>query len=74
VGRRARTQQALASALYLSFYYLGSSLVGWLCGELWQHGGWGGVVALLAALLGAALTITLRLRTLEPLAPACTPA
>jgi YNFM family putative membrane transporter len=74
VGRRARTQQALASALYLSFYYLGSSLVGWLCGVLWQHGGWGGVVALLAALLGAALTITLRLRTLEPLAPACTPA
>jgi YNFM family putative membrane transporter len=70
VGRRARTQQALASALYLSFYYLGSSLVGWLCGVLWEHGGWGGVVALLGVFLGAALMITLRLRRLEPMAPA----
>ena len=29
VGRRAHTQPALASALYLCFYYLGSSVVGW---------------------------------------------
>jgi MFS transporter, YNFM family, putative membrane transport protein len=70
VGRRARTQQALASALYLSFYYLGSSLVGWVCGVLWEHGGWGGVVALLGVFLGAALMITLRLRRLEPVGPA----
>jgi YNFM family putative membrane transporter len=74
VGRRARTQQALASALYLSSYYLGSSLVGWLCGVLWQHGGWGGVVALLGVFLGAALAITLRLRSLAPVAPALVPA
>jgi YNFM family putative membrane transporter len=70
VGRRARTQQALASALYLSFYYLGSSLVGWLCGVLWEHGGWGGVVALLGVFLGAALLIALRLRRLEPVGQA----
>ena len=74
VGRRARTQQALASALYLCFYYLGSSLVGWLCGVLWAHGGWGGVVALLGVLLGAALLIALRLRRLEPVGRALTPA
>jgi YNFM family putative membrane transporter len=74
VGRRARTQQALASALYLSFYYLGSSLVGWLCGVLWEHGGWGGVVALLGVFLGAALAIALRLRSLAPVAPALAPA
>jgi MFS transporter, YNFM family, putative membrane transport protein len=74
VGRRARTQQALASALYLSFYYLGSSLVGWLCGVLWEHGGWGGVVALLGAFLGAALMIALRLRRLEPLGQVLAPA
>jgi YNFM family putative membrane transporter len=74
VGRRARTQQALASALYLSFYYLGSSLVGWLCGVLWEHGGWGGVVALLGVLLGAALLIALRLRGLEPVPHAAAPA
>ncbi|KLU38138.1 membrane protein [Massilia sp. WF1] len=66
VGRRARTQQALASALYLCFYYLGSSVVGWLCGILWEHGGWGGVVTLLGSLLAAAMLISLRLRRLEP--------
>jgi len=70
VGRRARTQQALASALYLCCYYLGSSVVGWLCGVLWAHGGWGGVVTLLGVFLGAALAIALRLRRLAPLAPA----
>lgn len=68
VGRRARTQQALASALYLCCYYLGASVVGWLCGLLWEHGGWGGVVALLGACLGGAMLISLRLRTLAPLA------
>jgi len=70
VGRRARTQQALASALYLCCYYLGSSVVGWLCGVLWEHGGWSGVVTLLGVFLGAALAIALRLRRLAPLAPA----
>jgi YNFM family putative membrane transporter len=69
VGRRARTQQALASALYLCCYYLGSSVVGWLCGVLWERGGWGGVVTLLAVFLGAAVAIALRLRRLAPLAP-----
>jgi YNFM family putative membrane transporter len=69
VGRRARTQQALASALYLCCYYLGSSVVGWLCGVLWERGGWSGVVTLLGVFLGAALAIALRLRRLAPLAP-----
>jgi YNFM family putative membrane transporter len=74
VGRRARTQQALASALYLSFYYLGSSVVGWVCGLLWEHGGWSGVVALLGVFLGAALLIALRLRRLAPLGQTLAPA
>jgi YNFM family putative membrane transporter len=74
VGRRARGQQALASALYLFFYYLGSSVVGWLCGILWEHGGWAGVVTLLGGLLATALLITLRLRSLAPLGRAFTPA
>jgi YNFM family putative membrane transporter len=73
IGRRARAPQALASALYLFFYYLGSSVVGWLCGLVWAHRGWPGVVALLASFLGGALFIALRLRNLTPLAPA-TPA
>jgi YNFM family putative membrane transporter len=66
VGRRARAPQALASALYLFFYYLGSSVVGWVCGVLWAHGGWPGVVALLAALLASGLLVALTLRNLVP--------
>jgi YNFM family putative membrane transporter len=66
VGRRARAPQALASALYLFFYYLGSSAVGWLCGVLWSRGGWGAVVALQAACLGGGLLVALRLRHLTP--------
>ncbi|GGY83834.1 MFS transporter [Pseudoduganella plicata] len=70
VGRRARPPQALASALYLFFYYLGSSVVGWLCGHLWAWAGWNGVVLLLGTLLGGALLIARRLRSLMPLDPA----
>jgi len=67
VGRRARPPQALASALYLFFYYLGSSVVGWLSGVVWGHAGWGGVVGLLGAVLAGALAVALRLRGLAPL-------
>jgi YNFM family putative membrane transporter len=70
VGRRARAPQALASALYLCFYYLGSSVVGWFAGVAWEHGQWPGVVAVLGSVLGAALLIALKLRTLAPLEPA----
>ncbi|WP_288380043.1 MFS transporter [uncultured Massilia sp.] len=68
VGRRAKAPQALASGIYLFCYYLGSSVVGWLTGYLWEHWGWPGVVALLAALLGVGLAIALRLRHLRPAA------
>jgi YNFM family putative membrane transporter len=67
VGRRARAPQALASALYLFFYYLGSSVIGWVSGYVWQHGSWLGVVALLGAVLVVAMLIALRLRRLAPL-------
>ena len=70
VGRRAQAPQALASALYLFFYYLGSSVIGSFCGVLWSSAGWPGVVALLGGLLGIAFVIALRLRGLAPLAPA----
>ena len=76
VGRRARPPQALASALYLFFYYLGSSVVGWASGYVWEHGGWLGVVGLLGAILVVAMLIALRLRGLAPLdaaAPTPTP-
>lgn len=71
VGRRARASggQALASALYLFFYYLGSSVIGWAAGVLWARAGWGGVVGLLGSCLLAALAIALHLRRLTPIAP-----
>jgi YNFM family putative membrane transporter len=67
VGRRARAPQALASALYLFFYYLGSSLVGSASGLMMNLDGWPGVVAIQAVFLGIALAIGLRLRGLKPL-------
>lgn len=70
VGRRARAPQALASAIYLFFYYLGSSVIGSFGGVIWSRAGWPGVVALLGATLGISFVIALRLRGLVPLAPA----
>lgn len=67
VGRRAQAPKALASALYLFFYYLGSSVVGSLSGIMWGHDGWNGVVAVLAIILGLALLIALKLRNLAPI-------
>lgn len=68
VGMRARAPQALASAMYLFFYYLGSSVIGSLCGLVWSGAGWPGVVGLLALALGLAFLIALHLRALAPLA------
>ncbi|SFG74151.1 MFS transporter, YNFM family, putative membrane transport protein [Duganella sp. CF458] len=68
VGRRARGA-ALASALYLFFYYLGSSVVGWAAGVLWGRAGWAGVVGLLGACLVGAIAIAIHLRRLTPIAP-----
>jgi YNFM family putative membrane transporter len=66
VGMRARAPQALASAMYLFFYYLGSSLVGSLCGLVWSAAGWTGVVGVLALALALAFLIALHLRHLAP--------
>jgi YNFM family putative membrane transporter len=70
VGRRAQAPKALASAIYLFFYYLGSSVIGSFCGVVWSRAGWPGVVGLLGAILCAGFVIALRLRGLAPLAPA----
>ena len=70
VGRRASSNKALASALYLFFYYLGSSVVGSATGVMWGRGGWPGVVLVLGCALMLAMLVALRLRSLPPLAPA----
>ncbi len=71
VGRRALQARALASALYLTAYYLGGSLIGWLSGLLWPLAGWSGLVSFLLLTLLVGLAIALRLRGLAPL-PAAT--
>ncbi|AXJ95240.1 MFS transporter [Sphingomonas sp. FARSPH] len=45
VGRRARRNRGQAAAIYLFFYYLGSSVLGSAGGFAWTHRGWPGVTA-----------------------------
>jgi len=51
VGHRGGAERAAASAHYLLAYYAGSSVVGTLGGVVFARAGWGGVVALVSALL-----------------------
>lgn len=64
VGRRAGPRRGLVSALYLSSYYLGGSVIGSATGWPWIHGGWPGVVATLLACVAVVLGIALSLRRL----------
>ncbi|MFG3452637.1 MFS transporter [Stutzerimonas stutzeri] len=50
VGAHAKGAKAQASALYLCAYYLGSSVVGYAAGYVWEHSGWLPLMAVLAAL------------------------
>ncbi|WP_298188802.1 MFS transporter [uncultured Pseudomonas sp.] len=54
VGQRASVAKAQASALYLCAYYLGSSVIGYAAGYIWEHAGWLPMLAVLAALFVAA--------------------
>lgn len=51
VGRTATKARAQASALYLSFYYLGSSVLGYAIGWFWLHGNWQWVVGVISIIL-----------------------
>ena len=66
VGLRADGHRAQASALYLFFYYVGSSLNGWMGGLAYQHFGWSGVAALIGLLLGLALLAAIKLAHVPP--------
>jgi YNFM family putative membrane transporter len=59
VGLRAHQAKAQAAALYLFFYYLGSSVAGSAGGVFWDAAGWKGVVGFVAALLVVAVSIAL---------------
>ena len=66
VGLRAETAHAQASALYLFFYYAGSSLAGWAGGWALAADGWTGVAAFLGLLTSLALLVAAALRRAPP--------
>lgn len=57
IGHRAKRAKGQASALYLFFYYVGSSIAGTLGGFFWHNYGWTGLVIFLAGMLLCALFI-----------------
>ena len=66
VGLRAESARAQASAIFLVFFYVGSSLIGWLGGYCYDAGGWRGDAMLIAALAGGAIAVALRLSRTSP--------
>jgi YNFM family putative membrane transporter len=62
--------KALASALYLFFYYLGSSVVGSATGMVWARGRLARRGDACWARVALALLVALRLRSLAPLGQA----
>ena len=70
VGRLAQRSKALASAAYLTAYYVGASSMGWLGGHAWQAGGWPGVFAFLALLWLGSVAIAVHMARLFAAHPA----
>lgn len=67
VSRRAGRDKALASSIYLLFYYGGSSILGSIGGLAWTRGAWNGVALYACGLAALALLIALRLTAVKPL-------
>lgn len=66
VGLSAKGNKGHASSLYLLFYYMGASLVGYVGGWFWHLGHWPGLAALTCLLALAALIISSRVRVSRP--------
>jgi YNFM family putative membrane transporter len=66
VGLRVNEGRAQAAALYLFFYYVGSSFNGWMGGVAYERFGWNGVAALIGLLLGLAFLAALKLARVPP--------
>lgn len=66
VSTRAQQGRAVASSLYLLFYYVGSSVLGTWSGVVVHAHGWAGLVAVLGLCVGAALLLALGLRRPQP--------
>jgi YNFM family putative membrane transporter len=66
VGLRAESAKSQASALYLFFYYAGSSVAGSIGGWVFTLGAWPGEAAFLGALSALALVTALKLARVRP--------
>lgn len=66
VGLRAETAKAQASALYLLFYYTGSSLAGPIGGVVWATTRWPGTAALIGGIVAAGLLVAVLLARTPP--------
>lgn len=64
VAHRGKAQRGLATAIYLSCYYLGASFIGSLTGYAWDWGKWYGLSTAIAACLALLMGVVLRLRWL----------
>lgn len=62
IEKYADVNKAQAAALYLLFYYLGSSFVGSFSGYFWEHFHWVGVISLIVMLLMGGLSLVLLTR------------
>ncbi|MDD5176895.1 MAG: MFS transporter [Sterolibacterium sp.] len=61
VGGRAGPRRGLVSALYLSSYYLGGSVIGSATGWPWSYAGWPGVAITLLVCIGTVIAIAIYL-------------
>ncbi|MEH0199014.1 MFS transporter [Caulobacter sp. CCNWLY153] len=67
VGRLAGPAKSQSAALYLLFYYAGSSLAGAAGGWFWRHGAWPAVAGFTAVLVLAGVALALRIPREDPL-------
>ena len=64
VSVQALQYRAVASSLYLFFYYVGSSLLGSSGGLIWEHWGWNGIVLSTSAILMIGIFLAIKMKKL----------
>lgn len=64
IGRLATHDKSQASALYLFFYYVGSSIGGTSGGTFWSSYGWTGVIGMISCFLIAAILFSFRVSSI----------
>lgn len=62
LNHHATKSRGVVNGLYLSFYYSGGALGGWLPGYIYRDSGWSTYIAVLAAFLGLAIVWLWRVR------------